>query len=204
MRKKLTERQQEILDFIVSEIQRQGYPPTLREICSKFDISSTQGVRRHIDALEKKGYIQREPGARSISVSSDILDLSLGQDVVSIPILGEVAAGTPIFADENVEDQITVSADWVGPRGEHFFLKVKGYSMADSILPGDLVLVEQTQVAHNGEIIVALIEDEATVKRFYKKGSEIRLRSDNPEFEDIVPQDSLQILGRVTALMRKY
>ena len=204
MRKKLTDRQQEILDFIVSEIQRQGYPPTLREICSKFDISSTQGVRRHIDALEKKGYIQREPGARSISVSSDILDLSLGQDVVSIPLLGEVAAGTPIFADENVEDQITVSSDWVGPRGEHFFLKVKGYSMAYSILPGDLVLVEQTQVAHNGEIIVALIEDEATVKRFYKKGSEIRLQSDNPEFEDIIPQDSLQILGRVTALMRKY
>jgi len=204
MRTELTDRQQSILDFIVEEIQRQGYPPTLREISSRFGISSTQGVRRHIDALEKKGYIVRDSGARSISVSSDILDLSTSQDVVTIPLLGEVAAGQPIFADGNVEERITVSSDWVGHRGENFFLKVKGYSMADSILPGDLVLVEKTQVAQNGEIVVALIEDEATVKRFYKKGAEVRLRSDNPDFEDIVPQDQLQILGRVTALMRRY
>lgn len=204
MRKKLTDRQQDILDFIVEEIKRQGYPPTLREISSRFGISSTQGVRRHIDALEKKGYIQRESGARSISVSPDILDLNIGQDIVNVPLVGEVAAGVPIFAQENVEDQIAVSADWVGPRGEHFFLKVKGYSMADSILPGDLVLVEQSPVAHNGEIVVAMMEEEATVKRFYKKGSEIRLRSDNPEFDDIVPRGDLQILGRVTALMRRY
>lgn len=204
MRRELTDRQQSILDFIVEEIQRQGYPPTLREISTRFGISSTQGVRRHIDALEKKGYIERESGARSISVSSDILDLSSSQDVVSIPLLGEVAAGQPIFADENVEERIAVSTDWIGPRGEHFFLKVRGYSMADSILPGDLVLVEKTPTALNGEIVVALIEDEATVKRFYKKGSEIRLKSDNPEFEDIVPQGRLELLGRVTALMRRY
>jgi repressor LexA len=204
MRPELTDRQQSILDFIVEEIQRQGYPPTLREISRRFGISSTQGVRRHIDALEKKGYIVRDSGARSISVSSDILDLSSRQDSISVPLLGEVAAGQPIFADENVEERIVVSSDWIGPRGEHFFLKVKGYSMADAILPGDLVLVEKAAVAHNGEIIVALMDDEATVKRFYKKGSEIRLRSDNPEFEDIVPSDNLQIIGRVTALMRRY
>ena len=204
MRPELTNRQQDILNFIVQEIRKKGYPPTLREISGEFGISSTQGVRRHIDALEKKGYIERDSGARSISVSSDILDLSQSADVVSVPLLGEVAAGQPIFADNSVEDQIVVSSDWVGPKGEHFFLKVKGYSMADSILPGDLVLVEKAQVAHNGEIVVALIEDEATVKRFYRKGSEIRLRSDNPEFEDIIPQEQLQILGRVTALMRRY
>lgn len=204
MKKKLTDRQQEILDFIVEEIQRQGYPPTLREISSRFGISSTQGVRRHIDALEKKGYIERDSGARSISVSSDILDLSTNFDVVSVPLLGEVAAGQPIFADEQVEERIAVSSDWLGPKGEHFFLKVKGYSMADAILPGDMVLVERRQVANNGEVIVALLEDEATVKRFYKKGSEIRLRSDNPEYDDIIPNDHLQILGRVTALMRRY
>ncbi|MFA5508834.1 MAG: transcriptional repressor LexA [Vulcanimicrobiota bacterium] len=202
--KKLTDRQQEILDFIVEEIQRQGYPPTLREISSRFGISSTQGVRRHIDALEKKGYIVRDAGARRISVSSEILDLSHSTEVVSVPVLGEVAAGQPIFADEQVEDRIPVSTDWVGPRGEHFFLKVKGYSMADSILPGDMVLVVRQQVANNGEIVVALLEDEATVKRFYKKGSEIRLKSDNPEFDDIIPDGHLQILGRVTALMRRY
>lgn len=202
--KKLTDRQQDILDFIVEEIQRQGYPPTLREICTQFGISSTQGVRRHIDALEKKGYIVRDSGARRISVSPQILDLSNSTDVVSVPLLGEVAAGQPIFADEHVEERIAISSDWLGRKGEHFFLKVKGYSMADSILPGDMVLVERQQVARNGEIIVALVEDEATVKRFYKKGSEIRLQSDNPEFEDIVPEGHLQILGRVTALMRRY
>ena len=140
MRPELTDRQQSILDFIVREIQSRGFPPTLREISTEFGISSTQGVRRHIDALEKKGYIERDSGARSITVCSEILDLSSGQDVVSVPLLGEVAAGQPIFADQNVEDRIAVAADWVGPKGEHFFLKVRGYSMADSILPGDLVL----------------------------------------------------------------
>ena len=204
MKPALTERQQSILDFIVSEIQRIGYPPTLREISAKFGISSTQGVRRHIDALEKKGYIERESGARSISVCSDILNLNHNAGVVSIPLLGEVAAGQPIFADQNVEEHIFISGDWLGAKGENFFLKVCGYSMADSILPGDLVLVERTPVARNGEIIVALIEDEATVKRFHKKGSEIRLISDNPEFEDIVPKGQLELLGRVTALMRRY
>jgi len=201
---KLTERQQSILDFIVKDIQTRGYPPTLREISKEFGIKSTQGVRRHIDALEKKGYIEREPGARTMKVRSDILDLSTLQDVVTIPLVGEVAAGQPIFADENVDEKIAVSADWIGPNKKHFFLKVKGYSMADAILPGDLVLVEQCQVAQNGEIIVALMEDEATVKRFYKKGSKIRLVSDNPEFEDIIPEDHLEILGKVTALMRRY
>lgn len=204
MRPELTERQQKILDFIVKEIQQRGFPPTLREISTEFGISSTQGVRRHIDALEKKGYIERDSGARSISVSSDILDLRPNIDVVSVPLLGEVAAGQPIFADQNIEEHITLSTDWVGPRGEHFFLKVKGFSMADSILPGDLVLVERAPTAYNGEIVVAMLEDEATVKRFYKKGSEIRLRSDNPEFDDIIPEGNLQILGRVTALMRRY
>lgn len=204
MKPKLTERQQEILDFIVDAIQTKGYPPTLREISHKFDISSTQGVRRHIDALERKGYISRESGARSLSVATDILDLSLGRDVVSVPLLGEVAAGQPTFAEENVEERITVSTDWLGPRGEHFFLKVKGYSMADSILPGDLVLVEKVGSANNGEIVVAQLEDEATVKRFFRDGKRIELRADNPEFDHIIPQEDFQILGRVTALMRRY
>lgn len=206
MKPQLTDRQQSILDFIVEEIQEKGYPPTLREISAQFGISSTQGVRRHIDALEKKGYIVRESGARSITVAQDVLDLSRGHnpDVVSLPLLGEVAAGQPIFADENVDERVVVSADWLGPRGEHFFLKVKGLSMADSILPGDLVLVEKTPTAYNGEIVVALIEHEATVKRFHRDGRDIRLRSDNPDFEDIVPLEDFQILGRVTALMRRY
>lgn len=205
MKPKLTERQQNILDFIVEEIQSRGYPPTLREISSHFDISSTQGVRRHIDALEKKGYIFREPGARRISVATDILDLSRAHfDVAEVPLLGEVAAGQPIFADEHLEEKLVVSTDWLGPRGEHFFLKVKGYSMADSILPGDLVLVEKAAVANNGEIVVALLEQEATVKRFFHSGGRVELRSDNPEYAHIIPQEDFQVLGRVTALMRRY
>jgi repressor LexA len=124
--------------------------------------------------------------------------------VVSVPLLGEVAAGQPIFADEHVEDRIAVATEWLGPRGEHFFLKVKGYSMADSILPNDLVLVEKAQVANNGEVVVALLENEATVKRFFRSKGRIELRSDNPEYEHIIPQEDFQILGRVTALMRRY
>ena len=208
MKPSLTQRQQDILDFIVQMIQLKGYPPTLREIATQFEISSTQGVRRHIDALVKKGYIVRESGARSISVAADVLDLSTPPDVVTIPLLGEVAAGQPIFADGNVEDTITVGSDWVGPRGEHFFLKVRGYSMADAILPGDLVLVEKGPVAIHGELVVALLDEEATVKRFFKKGSEIKLCSDNPEFDDIIPDmngdGNFQLMGRVTALMRRY
>ena len=137
-------------------------------------------------------------------MSSEILDLTNSADIVSIPVLGEVAAGQPIFADGHVEDRIPVSSDWVGPKGEHFFLKVKGYSMADSILPGDMVLVEKQNTAFNGEIVVALIEDEATVKRFFRKGTDVRLKSDNPEYDDIIPDEHLEILGRVTALMRRY
>lgn len=204
MKPKLTDRQQEILDFIVQAIQSKGYPPTLREISHRFDISSTQGARRHIDALEKKGYITRESGARSISVANDILDLRPNQDVVSIPILGEVAAGEPILAEEYLDDRVTISTEWLSPRGEHFFLRVKGYSMADSILPNDLVLVEKTPVANSGEIVVALLENEASVKRLYRSGSKIELRSDNPEYPHIIPQGEFQLLGRVTALMRRY
>ncbi len=205
MRPKLTERQQNILDFIVEDIKSRGYPPTLREISLRFDISSTQGVRRHIDALEKKGYIFREPGARRISIATDILDLSRQHyDVAEIPLLGEVAAGQPIFAEEHLEDKMVISTDWLGPRGEHFFLRVKGYSMADSILPGDLVLVEKAAVPNNGEIVVALLEEEATVKRFFRSNGRVELRSDNPEYDHIIPQQDFQILGRVTALMRRY
>lgn len=204
MRPKLTDRQQQILDFIVEGVQLKGYPPTLREISCRFDISSTQGVRRHIDALEKKGYIIREHGARSISIAQDIINLGAGREVVSVPLLGEVAAGQPIFAEEYIEDRIAVSADWIASGREYFFLKVRGRSMAEAILPGDLVLVERTQVANNGQVVVALLDNEATVKRFFREGKRIELRSDNPEYDHIIPQEEFLILGAVTSLMRRY
>lgn len=205
-RPRLTERQQSILDFIVAELRDKGYPPTLREISSEFGIASTQGVRRHIDALEKKGYIVRDSGARSITVL-DELDREQereGMETVGVPLLGEVAAGVPIFADQNVEETVPVGVDWLSSSGEHFFLRVRGMSMADSILPGDLVLVERTVTARHGEIVVALLEDEATVKRFFQKDGILKFTSDNPDYEDIVPSERFQILGRVRALMRRY
>lgn len=203
-RQSLTDRQQAILDFIVEAIQSRGYPPTLREISSHFDIASTQGVRRHIDALEKKGYLTRDSRARSIQLANDLLMSDLSDRVAMIPLLGEVAAGQPILAVENIEDQIPVCSDWLGINQEHFLLRVRGESMADAIQPGDLVLVEKQSTAHRGEIVVAMVEDEATVKRFYPEKDRVILRSDNPAFEDIVVFGNLSLLGRVSALIRKY
>lgn len=200
----LTDRQQTILDYIVETVQTQGYPPTLRELSAHFGISSTQGIRRHLDALEKKGYLSRESGARSLQLAPDLLESDLSGRVSMVPLLGEVAAGQPIFADEHVEEQVPVCSDWLGVSPEHFLLRVRGQSMADAILPGDLVLVERRTTANRGEIVVALVEEEATVKRFFPEPGRVVLRSDNPEFEDIVVTGDLRLLGRVTALIRKY
>lgn len=203
MRPELTDRQQSILDFIVQSVQERGYPPTLREISDAFGIASTQGVRRHIDALEKKGYINRDSGARSIQVADDLMSHPSLERVEMLPLLGEVAAGQPIFAAENVEDRLPICADWLGVGQQHFLLKVRGDSMAEGIQSGDLVVVEKQPQAHKGEIVVALVEDEATVKRFYPERDRVVLRSDNPDYDDIVVRD-VSILGRVTALVRKY
>ncbi len=203
-RQPLTDRQQEILDYLVEAIHTTGYPPTLRELSSHFGIASTQGIRRHIDALEKKGYLTRDSRARSIQLADDLLHGNLSDRVAVVPLVGEVAAGQPILASENVEDQIPICSDWLGVHQEHFLLRVRGESMAEAIQPGDLVLVERQSTAQVGEVVVAMVEDEATVKRFFPEKGRVVLRSDNPAFDDIIVTENLTLLGRVSALVRKY
>ena len=206
MRPELTERQQAILNFISVSAQERGFPPSIREISAQFGIQSTQGVLRHLDALEKKGYLKRDSrAARSMQIT-DRVSPEDNLNLRMIPVLGQVAAGSPIAAVENIEDQIPFSKDWLSMGKDYFLLRVKGDSMAEAIQPGDLVLVERQARAELGEIVVAMIEDEATVKRFFREKKQVLLRADNPRYSDIVVQEGteLQILGRVTGLVRKY
>lgn len=209
MTREITARQDEVLNFLIDTVRDRGYPPSIREISAHFNMQSTQGVQRHLEALEKKGFIRRDPNskARAIQIAPHLMDTrTVADEIRMVPLLGEVAAGVPITAVENVEDRLPVRSDWLGVSGESFLLRVRGRSMAEAIQPGDLVLVEKRPTANNGEIVVALIEDEATVKRFWREKDRVVLRSDNPEFADIVVTESvpLQLLGRVTALIRKY
>lgn len=208
--KSLTDKQKQILEYIKSSIRERGYPPSVREICKHFNIQSPQGAQRHLIALEKKGYVKRDARlARSLQITDqgDTAEPPGGEpegNAEWLPVLGHVAAGTPILAHEDILDQVPLSRDWLRPGKDYFALKVKGDSMADSILPGDTVVVERVPTAHKNELVVALIEDEATVKRFIPESDRILLRSDNPRYADIVVHKDFQILGRVTSLLRKY
>ncbi len=207
MTREITARQDEVLSFLIETVRERGYAPSIREISAHFHLNSTQGVQRHLEALEKKGFIRRDSKARAIQIAPHLLDGRPGEDDVQmVPLLGEVAAGLPITAVENVEDRLPIRSDWLGVSGESFLLRVRGRSMAEAIQPGDLVLVEKRSTANQGEIVVALIDDEATVKRFWREKERVVLRSDNPDFADIIVTESqpLQLLGRVTALIRKY
>jgi len=204
--KSLTDRQKQILEFVISCIQDRGYPPSVRDICKHFDIQSPQGAQRHLNALEKKGYLKRDARlARSLSVTelSESM-LGSGQKPEWIPVLGDVAAGAPILAQEEIQEQIPLSKDWLGMGKDYFFLRIKGDSMAEAIQPGDLVLVERCQTASRGEIVVALLEDEATCKRYFPDKKSVYLRSDNSRYEDIVVAHDFKLLGKVKALVRKY
>lgn len=194
----LTQRQKEVLDMISHTIESQGYPPSLREIAKYFEIVGTRAVEKHLIALEKKGYIRKGKGARAI----EVLGQSSGR---SVPILGKVAAGTPILAEEHLLGHLMLDptiARWE----DVFLLKVQGESMKDAgILDGDLVLVKPQADAETGETVVAMIEGEATVKRLIKREKEIILQPENPAFSPIVitEQDStVEILGKVVALFR--
>lgn len=198
-------RQRQILSFIGQTIRQQGYPPTVREIAQHCGFRSTQAVSRHLDALEGLGLIQRGVGARSLRLAARSQDSEGGAEAIRmVPLIGEVAAGRPILAVEDFEDRLPLREDWLPVRAGSFFLKVRGDSMADGILPGDLVLVEPDVQVHRSEIVVAMIEDEATVKRFYPEADRVILRSDNPVYQDIVVARDFRVLGRVAALLRKY
>jgi repressor LexA len=201
--KKISTKQQEILDYMKKEILQKGYPPTVREICETVHLKSTSSVHSHLETLEKNGYIRRDPTKpRAIEICDDTFQM-IRTEVVSLPIVGNVAAGQPILAEENIEEYFPVPADVV-PRGESFILKVKGDSMINvGIFNGDRVMVNACDTARNGEIIVALVEDSATVKTFYKENGHIRLQPENDEMDAIIVDDC-RILGKVFGVFRFY
>lgn len=199
---KISAKQKEILDYIKDEILNRGYPPAVREICEAVNLKSTSSVHSHLETLEKNGYIRRDPTKpRAIEICDDNFQM-VRTETASLPIIGTVAAGAPIFAEENIESYFPIPADLV-PRGEpSFILKVKGDSMINAgIFNGDQVFVQQCSTANNGDTIVALVGDSATVKTFYKEKDHIRLQPENDTMEPIIVQDC-QILGKVFGVFR--
>lgn len=201
---KITSKQQEILEYIKDEILKKGYPPAVREICEAVHLKSTSSVHSHLETLEKNGYIRRDPTKpRAIEICDDNFQM-VRTEMVSVPVVGNVAAGQPILAEENIEEYFPVPADLI-PNGEpSFLLKVRGESMINKgILNGDQIFVQCANTASNGDVVVALIEDSATVKTFYKENGHIRLQPENDTMDPIIVDDC-QILGKVFGVFRIY
>lgn len=200
---KITQKQQEILDYIKDEILSKGYPPAVREICEAVNLKSTSSVHSHLETLEKNGYIRRDPTKpRAIEICDDSFQM-VRTEMVSMPVVGQVAAGQPILAQQNIDSYFPIPADRV-PRGESFILNVKGDSMINAgIFSGDQILVNVCNTANNGDIVVALIDDSATVKTFYKEDGHIRLQPENDTMDPIIVEDC-QILGKVFGVMRFF
>lgn len=199
----LGEQQERVLAYLKQEIATKGYPPSVREIGDALGLASSSTVHGHLKRLEEKGYIRRDPAKpRAIEILGDE-PAGGGKRTVSIPLLGQVAAGLPIFASQNVEDEIPFPVERLrGDRSEHFFLTVKGESMIEAgIHHGDLLLVRRQETARNGEIIVALVDDEATVKYFYREHGRIRLQPANPTMGPIWVDD-VRVVGKVVSLIR--
>ena len=199
----LSSKQIEILDFIKKELVSKGYPPSVREICEAVNLKSTSTVHGHLEKLEKKGFIRRDATKpRAIEVLDSNSFMFTRKEMVELPIVGKVTAGQPILAQENIEDTFPVPVDFVG-NDVSFILVVKGDSMINAgILDGDYVIVLKQSYARSGDIVVALMEDEATVKRFYKEKDHFRLQPENPIYEPIIT-DNLSIVGKVTGVLRK-
>ncbi len=200
---KITAKQKEILDYIKHEIINKGYPPAVREICEAVHLKSTSSVHAHLESLEKNGYIRRDPTKpRAIEVMDENFNLSR-REVVNVPIIGNVTAGQPILAVENIEAYFPIPSEMM-PNQQSFMLTVKGESMVNAgIFNGDRILVKQQDTAQNGEIVVALIEDSATVKTFYKEDGHIRLQPENDSMEPIIVKDC-KILGKVFGVFRLF
>lgn len=200
---KITKKQQDILDYIKEEILKKGYPPAVREICEAVQLKSTSSVHSHLETLEKNGYIRRDPTKpRAIEICDDNFQM-VRTEMVSLPVVGRVAAGEPILAQENIESYFPVPAEMV-PSGESFVLKVKGDSMINAgIYSGDQIFVHSCNTAVNGDTVVALIDDSATVKTFYKENGHIRLQPENDSMEPIIVDDC-RILGKVFGVFRLY
>ena len=189
---KITDKQREILEYIKETILKKGYPPAVREICEAVRLKSTSSVHSHLEQLEKNGYIRRDPTKpRTIEIIDDTFNLAR-REVVNVPLLGTVAAGAPILAQENIENYFPIPVEML-PNKEIFMLKVKGDSMIDAgIYNGDRVIVAKADTARNGEIVVALVDDSATVKTFYKEKGRFRLQPQNASMDPII-LDEVQI-----------
>ena len=200
---KISKKQTEILEFIKERTLQKGYPPSVREICEGVSLRSTSSVHSHLATLEKNGYIRRDATKpRAIEIIDDEFNLTR-REMSFVPIVGNVAAGEPILAEENIKDYFPVPVDHLN-NNDSFILEVRGESMIGAgILDGDYVLVDETPVARNGDIVVALIDDSATVKTYYKEDGYFRLQPENDTMDPIIVDD-LQIIGVVTGVMRFF
>ncbi|WP_346900342.1 transcriptional repressor LexA [Clostridium sp. UBA7503] len=195
-------KQSEIYEFIKNQVNTKGYPPSVREICEAVNLSSTSTVHGHLTRLEKKGLIRRDPTKpRAIEL---LQEPHSKKEMINIPIIGKVTAGIPILAQESIEDYLTIPLDFVNSTNELFILKVQGDSMIEAgIHDKDLAIIEKTSIASNGDIVVALIENEATIKTFFKEDGHIRLQPENSTMEPIIVDDC-KILGKLSGIYRKY
>lgn len=196
------DKQSEIYEYIKDQIRAKGYPPSVREICAAVGLKSTSTVHGHLQRLEKKGFIKRDPTKpRAI----ELVDSTVyKKEMINIPVIGTVTAGTPILAVENIEDTFALPVNFIKSNNELFILKIHGESMIDAgIMDEDFAILEQTNSAENGDIVVALIENEATIKRFYRENGYIRLQPENKTMEPIIVKDC-KIIGRLVGLYRKY
>jgi repressor LexA len=202
MAEPLTGRQQQVLDAIVAYERRYGYPPTVRELQGKLRLSSPRGVAFHLENLESKGWIRRDSTPRGIRVLAEGSESS-GEEVLYLPLVGHIAAGVPLLAEQNIQEWVPVPKSLLGRQREAFLLQIKGDSMVGAhILEGDLVIVRPQPTAENGEIVVALIGDEATVKRFHKHGRQVVLKPANPAYEAIELTKDVKIQGKVIGVLR--
>lgn len=202
--KELTARQQQVLHFIQDFTEENVFPPSVREIAENFSIS-IKAVQDHIAALRKKGYLsQASKRSRSLKVLKETRPEVQKSTFVAVPLIGTIAAGKPLFCDENYEDTLHISKDMVKDDGQYFALHVRGASMKDAgILDGDIAIIRQCNSAQDGEIVVALIDDSVTLKRFFKEATRIRLQPENPDFNPIFSSE-VQILGVLSNILRTY
>lgn len=209
MRQRDLDKQKKILDFVNRQVAEKGYPPSVREICRAVGFKSTSTVHAYLKKLEEAGQIQKDPTKpRALKILNkerkSLEGYVADQEIENIPVLGKITAGQPILAVENIEETFPVPVQYLD-NSTVFMLKVRGDSMINAgILDGDYILVRQQNTANNGDIVAALIEDEATVKTFYKENGHIRLQPENPSYEPIIVEDDLTILGKIIGLFRKY
>ena len=200
---RISDKQKEILEYMKQEILNKGYPPTVRDICEAVKLKSTSSVHSHLETLEKNGYIRRDPTKpRAIEIIDENFNLTR-REIANVPMVGRVAAGEPILAVENIESYFPIPTEYM-PNNESFMLKVKGESMINvGIFDGDNLLVEKQSSARNGDIVVALVDDSATVKTFYKEGDHIRLQPENDTMDPIIVDDC-EIMGKVFGVFRFF